>query len=137
MIAESFKIEELQQTVVAPGDYELRLYTFSPLSQEKLDTLYSELHKSGRLTGKMWETLSSPSTLHIPFREPEVSGTGVLPFAVLVVLALGAVGVAGILGWSLGKLIGDIGETIKKIALPAVLILGGILLLSRQSPRRA
>ena len=140
--AEGFAIEGLEGLPLGAGKYELRLYTYAPIGQEKLDQLQKELVDGGAsLLGAIGETVSMPNTVVMRFEQSQASNSGVgfviaAPFAVLLIGALGAVGVAGLLGWSIKSLIGDIGETIKKSFIPAILILGGIYVLGKYVGRK-
>ena len=114
---EGFNLEDLRSLEAVPGKaYELRLYVYSPLSQEKLDALQQSLIDQGiELLAPVEETLQYPTTVIIKARAPK--GYGMLPFFVLLTLAIGAVVISGILGWR-------IGEAISKWF--PVIIIGGI-----------
>ena len=57
-----------------------------------------------------------PNTLRLQFKRPaRPQGYAVLPLAVMVIGALGAVGVASFLGWKLGNIVDSIGKNILPI----------------------
>ncbi len=60
------------------------------------------------------------NTLRLEFRAPYGQGPasiGMLPLAVLIILAAGAVGIAGILGWKVGSVVESLGKYIVPLAL--------------------
>ena len=126
-VSEGYQLEELKGLPVKPGKYELTLYTWNPLSQEKLNALQEEITSKGiRLTEDIYTILEKPpARTVIRFEVP--SGYAVLPFWVLLTLAIGTVGITGFLGWKVGDVISKIGENL----LPVLLLGGGIYLLSR------
>ena len=124
-VFEGYELEELKGLPVKPGEYELTLYTWNPLSQEKLDALQEQIASKGiRLTADIYTILEKPpARTVIRFEVP--SGYAILPFWVLLTLAIGTVGIAGVLGWRVGEVISKIGESLPWV----LLIVGGIWVL--------
>lgn len=101
---------------------ELVLGIVRPLSDSELAQVEEELRRGGlELLAPVEVGIAPwPNTLRLAFRRPvQTRGYGILPLAVLLIAAIGAVGVGGVLGWRLGELIAGLTEN-----LPLVLILG-------------
>lgn len=113
---------------------ELLLGISRELPDHQVSLLDAELrHQGVALLGRV-EIGSGPwpVTLRLAVRRPPaVRGTGVLPLAVLLVGALGLVGITGIIGWRVGDVIKGLGDALTKSLVPITLILGGIWLGSK------
>lgn len=132
-MAEGYQLEELKNLPTAPGKYELTLYTWNPLSQEKLDALQEKIAAQGiHLTENIYTVLEKPpARTIIRFEVPR--GYATLPFWVLLTLAIGAVGITGFLGWRVGDLV----SAITKNLVPLALIGGGVFILYGLTRERA
>ena len=118
---EGFQLEELKTLPAAPGRYKLTLYTWNPLSEEKLDALQEQITSKGIHLTDIYTVLEKPpARTVIKFEVPK--GYGVLPFWVLLTLAIGVVGIAGFLGWRVGDVIGKIGEKIIPLSVIAAVV---------------
>lgn len=108
------------------------------LSSTQLDLLNAELRSQGvpLLSPAQIGSGPWPITLRLAVRRPQRSrGTGLLPLAVLIIGALGAVGVTGLLGWRLGEVISSMGEALSRSLIPMTLILGGVWVLTKYMER--
>ena len=98
------------------------------LSGEELASLEAKLRQSGLDlidSPAVGYTSEWPNALRLRFRRPvRVKGAAFLPLAVLLVLALGGIGITGIVGWKLG----DVIEGISKNLLPIALITAGTII---------
>ena len=106
----------------APGDkVEAIIGLPADLNATELSTLEAKLKASGLDlidTVALGATPEWPNALRIRFRRPlRMKGAAFLPLAVMLVLALGAIGITGIVGWKIGDVIGSIGQSLLPIAL--------------------
>lgn len=75
------------------------------------------------------------NTLRLEFRAPYGQGPasiGQLPLAVLIILALGVVGIGGVLGWKIGSVF----ESFGKALIPLGLIFAGALVFMKLAERK-
>ena len=117
-----------------PGQgVELLLQLDQDLSSAELGTIQGTLVVNGMqlLSPVDIGTGPWPNTLRLQFRYPSAHEVGMLPLAVLLVLALGSVGVGSFLGWKVGDVVGSIG----KYMVPLALIFGGVYVLSKYVER--
>ncbi|MFA5187614.1 MAG: hypothetical protein WC551_14130 [Patescibacteria group bacterium] len=109
---------------------DLLLAVDKPLTDIELSSFQSKFMEGGlRLTAPV-EYGSHPQyqhVIHMQFAAPTSEGIAALPLAVLLIAAIGAVGIGGVLGWKIGDVISKIGEYI----LPLALLGGGVFLLTR------
>lgn len=110
------------------------------LNSDELDLLQDDLLAGGL---ELLDPVSIGSsgdwanTVRLNFKKPVAnqSGIGILPLAVLIIGALGAVGIGGIFGWKLGNIM----DSFAKNIVPIALILGGIwavTTIAKKSPAR-
>lgn len=89
------------------------------LTDDEVGVLESELAQSG-LRAKVEPGMAPewPAAVRLEFTRPaKVQGVGVWPLAAVLVAALGAVGIVGILGWRLGEVVAALAKNLLPIAL--------------------
>ena len=109
---------------------DLLLAVDKPLDTSELATFQNKLIEGGLNLRAPVEYGSHPQyqhVIHMQFEAPVSEGIAALPIAVLIIAAIGAVGIGGVLGWRVGDVIGKVGEYI----LPLALLAGGVFLLTR------
>jgi len=81
--------------------------------------------------------MTSPNVLNITFARPSrPKGYAQLPLAVLIIGALGVVGIAGILGWQIASGLKSILDSIGKLILPLAVIVGVVILVKYGSSQK-
>lgn len=133
-------LEEMQNQLSAwykPGA-KLYLDIESPrdLSAEELGMVQEELQKQGMLLTAPVQigTGDWPNTLKIQFQNPSGYGmqVGVLPLVVMIIAALGIVGIGAMVGWRLGDIIK---ENVAPILITTAIVILGFALISTKSQR--
>lgn len=98
------------------------------MSVDDLQTLEAELKQGGMQLAEhpAIGTDEWANTVKLVFYNPEVpAGISFLPIPVLIILAVGVVGIGGVLGWKIGGVFDNIGDYI----LPLGIIAGAVLVL--------
>lgn len=132
-------IQELQKAVesrLRPGQKaEVFIGLSDDVTDEQVATIERELVDGGLLLTSPVEVGTGPwsTTLRIGFVRPKGIGFVQIPLAAMLVLALGAVGVTGILGWKLGGMV----DQVKRYVLPIALIAAGAYVLAQFARRPA
>jgi hypothetical protein len=112
-----------------PGEeVDLYLGLPKPLTEEEVIKLETNLRSQGiALTAPLdyGSTKEWASAVRLRFTAPDYSGVGTLPLAVMLVLAVGAVGIASFLGYKIGNVV----DAIAKYTLPIVLIGAGTFIM--------
>lgn len=131
----------LAQNVPEGQPVELFLGVDRDLSADELDIMQDELQRGGLVLLEPIGVGSSgdwDNTVRVKFSRPAPlrGEIGVLPLAVLIIGALGAIGIGGIAGWKLGNIM----DSFAKNIVPLALILGGIyavVTIAKKSPAPA
>ena len=105
------------------GEAEVLIGVEDEVSSEQLAALEAKMASSGLpLRAQFGSTAEWDRALRLCFRRPgRIRGVAFLPLLVRIPATLGAVGIAGILGWRIGE---GISEITKKI-IPLALIAAG------------
>ena len=107
---------------VRPGrPVELIIGLGQPVSREHIAALEAKMASSGMpIRADMGSTPEWPNAMRLRFNRPrKVKGVAFLPLAVLLVGAIGAVGVTAFVGWKLGTAVTDISKRIVPLAIIA------------------
>lgn len=117
----------------APGEtVEVLLGLSRDISNEEVGMVREAMKRQGLKSKVEMGSGPWPNTMRLQFQRPvRQQGFAILPLAVLIIGALGAVGIGGVLGWKVGNVVESIGNSIGKSLIPLTLVGGGIWLLSR------
>lgn len=120
---------ESRLSKIKPGSkVELIIGIDRSLSSAELSSVAQELGKSLNLADQiqLGATREWPNAIKMTFYNPvKQGGYSLLPIAVLIIGALGVVGVSAFLGWKLGTIFESIGKYIVPITL---IVTGGFVL---------
>jgi len=108
---------------------DLRIPIPRDLNADELYTIRAYLEEPGLAVRTV--KMSAPGELQIIFDRPSrPEGYAILPLVVLIIGALGTVGVGSFLGWKIGSGIQNIMDSIGKMIIPLAIVGGGIFLLN-------
>ena len=119
-----------------PGDtVDLRLAIDRLLSTEELAVIKNHLASYGLMVRRVG--MVEPGVVSIVFDRPSrPQGYAQLPLSVLIIGALGAVGVVAVLGWSIASGVKSILQSIGKNVIWIGLIIGAVVILRKVATKR-